>query len=296
MHEIKRKRNTCVRWPTFVFFILLLPRMQSQEMPDSRWGTCAIFLSNDGNLALVIDSALTTAIGDVRVKSGELTCKVWLPAPTIVAATSGLFSAGPFITGWNANFTGRRWLKTLPKNPTESQVDVALRGWGQQLINFSVRNPKAIQSNDGEVASLIVAFKSNGTPYFFRERIVRYRGEVIRDDADSIRQPLEAVHSTIFYSGSCRNFVAVHGHRTVEVTDSEAASLSRIGIEARSGDISSAQHLGDIAMKLELQLSKINKEHASDIVALDDIGPPYQQAILPKDSTEWITKFTDPCK
>jgi hypothetical protein len=186
-------------------------------------------------------------------------------------------------------------MQYLPEKPTERQVDDALRGWGQNLMNYLAAHPKSIQKNEGEIASLVVAFRFDGKPFFYKERISKYQGKVVRDDGQSVRWALSDQGAGLLYSGSCRNFIRVDGQRTIEVTPSEALSLQKLGEEARSAKISTASDLGAIALKLEKRLTDINKSHATDPNIGDDIGPPFQLATLPENSSRWTTTFQNPC-
>jgi hypothetical protein len=294
MNAAKSTRSALGRWvlPTFLF--LLTPVAHCQEINTSSGGTCAVFLQKGKNLALVIDSAVTTITDGIRVDQTKLACKVWLPNPGIVAATTGLLDTGHLITSWNATSTGRFWLKGLAPNPTENQVDAALRGWGEQLIRYLATHP--IQHSNGEIASLIVGFRTGGRSHVFKERIAKYDGKVMRDDEQSIRWTLNDDGASRLYSGSCRNFIAVNGHRPVEITTSELTALDGLGDKSRGPQITSAEQLGDMAMRFEQLFSQISRNHDSEPNSGDEIGPPFQLATLSAGSGRWITTFKEPCK
>jgi hypothetical protein len=253
-----------IRLNFLIAFLVISPKIECQKVDQTSGGTCAVFLQNGQNLAVAIDSVVTTTINDVRVRQGSLACKLWQPNSDIVAATTGLLDTGPYLTGWDAVLSGKSWTQSLPPEPTEQQVDSALRGWGQQLMHFLAAHLKSNEHRDGEIASLAVAFRTGGKSFFYKERIARYEGKVVRDDEQSVRWPLVNGGSAILYSGSCRNFIGVGGQRAVEITTSESSALENIARQIHGSQINSARQLGDLAMSLEQVLSTISKDHASD--------------------------------
>jgi len=275
-----------------IFFIPVTPLL-SQNISVSKGGTCAVFLQNGGNLAFAIDSAVTNSINGVRTNEKELACKIWLPASSIVAATTGLLSTGPFITGWNALSSGRAWMRSLPPEPTEQQIDDAIRGWGDHLMNYLAIHP--IRREDGEIASIIVVFRSHDRSFAYKERIVEHEGKVIRDDGQSVRWTLPEKGFARLYSGSCRNFIKGGGQRVVQLTQSESVSLDNIGNLSGSIQITSAEQLGELALRFEHLFTALTKSHATDPATGDDVGPPFQLATLPEGSEKWTTTFSSPC-
>jgi hypothetical protein len=294
MNVAQLTRPRRVQWLVLAILLILTPIVQCQQADETSGGTCAVFLQKGKNLALVIDSAVTTFEGGVRLDRTKLACKVWLPNPGIVAATTGILDTGHSSTSWNSTATGRSWLRELPSNPTESQVNVALRGWGEQLMRYLATHP--IQHGNGEIASLVVGFRAGGKSHVFRERIAKYDGKIVRDDEESVRWVLNDGGASRLYTGSCRNFIPIDGHRPIEITRSESNALDGLGDESSNPQITSADQLGDLAIRFEELFSQISKNHATTPNSGDEIGPPFQLAVLPADSSEWITSFRDPCK
>jgi len=274
--------------------IFLVPVTELRSQNDaSTGGTCAVFLQNGKNLAFAIDSAVTSTMNGVRTNRKELACKIWLPTPSIMVATTGLLETGPFLTGWNALSSGRAWTRSLPPDPTEQQIDEAIRGWGSHLMSYLSVHP--MRHDDGEIASIIVIFRSSGRSFAYKERIVEHEGKVMRDDGQSVRWILSDNESARLYSGSCRNFVKVGGQRAVQLTPSESVSLGDLGNMSRSTQIDSAVQLGELALRFEHLFTELTKSHATDPGAGDDVGPPFQLAILPVGSEKWTTTFSGPC-
>jgi hypothetical protein len=271
--------------------------IHSQETNQTSGGTCAVFLQNGTNLAFAIDSAVTNELNGVRTNKKEVACKVWLPNPTMIAATTGLLTASGsnFMTPWNATLTGRSWTESLPPSPSPKQVDAAMRGWGSQLMTYLASHPSS--SWNGEVASLLVAFRSDGKAFVYKERISGEGRKVFRDGPQSVRLELSNDGSDRLYSGSCRNFLKLgNGHRGIELSVFELDALNKLGTESKGMQITSAAKLGDLAMRYEALLTDISKAHASDPQVGDDIGPPFQLATLGTSSSRWSTRFSAPCK
>jgi hypothetical protein len=210
-----------------------------------------------------------------------------------VVATTGLLTTGPFITGWNALSSGRAWTRSLPLEPTEEQIDEAVRGWGSHLMNYLAIHP--ILQGDGEIASITVVFRSNDRSFVYKERIVEHEGKVIRDEGQSVRWRLPENGSARLYSGSCRNFIKVGGQRVVQLTPSESFSLDDLGKISNSIQIASAVQLGELGLRFERLFTELTKSHATDPGTGDDVGPPFQLAILPDGSKKWTTTFSSPC-
>lgn len=278
-----------------LLFAFLCAPILGQQTDKSLYGTCAVFLQNGSNLAVTVDSAITTNLKGVRLNQHELACKIWHPLPEMIAVTTGLYSTIAMFRTWKAVPSGKFWTESLPPRPTEDQVDMALRGWGKELLDFLAANEKNSNFPKGEIASLTVAFASNEKLYFYKERIISFRGHPIRDDGQSVRWSLSKNRAARLLSGSCRNFIRVGGERAVEVSPSESQALDELFRQSRSIQINSANQLGDLANRFEDLLSNISKAHSSDPNIGDEIGPPFQKAIFSSASNNWTTTFSDPC-
>jgi hypothetical protein len=225
----------CAKWLVPVLLLTSTPLIQCQTADQFSEGTCAVFLQNGKNLAFVIDSARTTTINGVRAPKTDLTCKVWLPNPGVIAATTGLLDSPSFFLSWNANASGKSWTQSLSQEPTPEQVDSALRGWGQELMNYLAAHQRAAQRYNGEISSLVVAFRSGGKSFLYKERIERYKGKVMRDEEQSVRFPLSDEGDARVFSGSCRHFIRfAGGNRDVEITPDDSSELDRLVKESKA--------------------------------------------------------------
>jgi hypothetical protein len=164
-------------------------------------------------------------------------------------------------------------------------------------MNYLAAHPHAARrSHDGEISSLVVAFRSEGKSFVYKERIGRYEGKVERDEVQSVRWPLRDEMAAKLYSGSCRGFIRLNGGEPdVEITPNESAALERLGNESAALQITSAQQLGNLATRFEELFTQLSKSHKSDPLAGDEIGPPFQSAILPEGTNQWTVNFSSPC-
>ena len=125
----------------------------------------------------------------------------------LVAATTGLLSVPG--SGWNAQDTAKIALGNLPSHFTGKRVTDSLTFWSNDLLN---RLHGYYADRDGEIASLLVAFRSDGALHFYRERIISLNHKPQRDDAQSERWNLFDQGAAIAYAGSCRNLISLGGH------------------------------------------------------------------------------------
>jgi hypothetical protein len=295
MNSSKLNSFLTAKWFVPVLLISTSPMVQCQKIDEFSEGTCAVFLQNGKNLAFVVDSAMTLTIDGVRANKTELTCKAWLPNPGMIAVTTGLLDSPSYFLSWNANTSGKSWTQSLPPEPSPVIVDTVLRGWGQELMNYLAVRPNRVRRPDGEVSSLVVAFRSGGKSFFYKERIQQHEGKVSRDEFQSIRWPLHDEGSARLYSGSCRAFIRFNNVRDVEITPGESSAMDRLVEESGALQITSAQRLGFVANRLEALSAQISQSHKSDPRAGDDIGPPFQSAILSEGTSQWIVNFSSPC-
>ncbi len=211
-------------------------------------------------------------------------------------AITGLETIGPpFYKLFDTRSAARQWIASLPEYPTEDQVDRAMKGWGTELINYLTTHPKAIQREEGEVASLIVSFKSGGKSHFYKERIgTSSNGEVLRDPGGSLRIALEDNKYFSNFSGSCRDLAEDEGKYSGGITPQVSAILRNLSGELYFR-IASINDLVGLAMKFEEELAHISKNHRSARNMGDIIGPPFQSVTLSPDSNRWVPHFKSPC-
>ena len=57
-------------------------------------------------------------------------------------------------------------------------------------MNYLAAHQRAAQRYNGEISSLVVAFRSGGKSFLYKERIEQYKGKVMRDEEQSVRFPL----------------------------------------------------------------------------------------------------------
>ena len=163
-------------------------------------------------------------------------------------------------------------------------------------MNYLAAHQRAAQRYNGEISSLVVAFRSGGKSFLYKERIEQYKGKVMRDEEQSVRFPLSDEGDSRVFSGSCRHFIRfAGGNRDVEITPDDSSELDRLVKESKALEIDSAQQLGVLATNFEELFTKISESHKSDPFAGDEIGPPFQLAILPAGTDQWITSFAQPC-
>jgi hypothetical protein len=280
-----------------IWFSLIFTPMDGvgqQSDRHSSYGTCAIFVSNGRDMAMVVDSVLTEK-SVLTTPLHSLVCKTWLPNANIIAVTTGLWNAGPWFTGWDAQSSGREWLYDLPLNPTIDDVNISLRGWSDQLLTFLKKHPQLVPQEEREIASLVVGFNVGKTNQIFRERVVSRKGKAERDENDSPRQSIPRGASAFMYAGSCRDYIAVNGQRGIQIAQADLDHLNKLAMDMRSAAIiSSAQQLGDLLRNYEQVLIDINNRYAASM-NIDNIGPPIQLATLPFGSDRWVTSFAEPC-
>jgi hypothetical protein len=271
---------------------LLAQRPSASGLPSAdtlRHGTCALFLQNRGNAAFVIDSAITEEDQAGQVIGTQKACKVWLQTPTVLAATTGLLSAGNL---WNAQDAAKSVLGSLPSAFTPTEVARAVAMWSHELLTLmGSYTPR----ENGEIASLLVMFRYAGDNYFFRERVVSDNHVPRRDYVQSGGWPLTDTDHELDYAGNCRNFISIAGNPPpIELSIADRAALDKLGTAAKSKDTHSASQLGQIGLSMVEMLAQFNqkydKEHSDDA-----IGPPYQVLFLNAGTDTWASQFSGPC-
>lgn len=263
----------------------------------SSYGTCAVAVHNAGNAAFVIDSALTVTTNGVRSNLPRTTCKLWLNQPNMIVATTGLLTTGPmFGRNWDANRSARKYLSPLSLDPSDTEVDEALKAWGTDLIAYLKANPSASSQVDGEEGNLVLVYRSLGKLHMDKERITSHDKKPFRDLEASYRWQVPDSGAGIMYSGYCRSFIQVPGAAPPQSTPKEREFLNKLGLYAKSTSITSAEQLGSVAMEMEQELASISREHDSESRGADFVGPPYQLATLSAETGVWKKTFSPPCE
>jgi hypothetical protein len=242
-------------------------------------------------MAFSIDSLQTLRAVGTNVHMNDLSCKLWQPQPSSIAAVTGLAKKED---GWDSVAAAKAWLSKLSPSPTPQEVDKAMRGWGNQLIDYGTEHNWDMQLfGDSEIATLIIAFRSKSLSYFYKEVIAPENGKPKRNESDSSRELLSNDDGILAYSGVCRNFVGVHGgRRAIQITPAEEEPITRIS--DAMGSVKSSEQLGDLAKQLNEAFVAINQNHPDHIVGVE-IGPPFQVATMEAGSNQWVLKLEPPC-
>jgi hypothetical protein len=271
-------------------------RLDAQSIGSTSHGTCAIAVQNGKNVAFIIDSSvIVNSVGLFGPLPSKkiLECKVWAPMPNMLVSSTGLTeSTRP---KWNSQESGRRWLSTVSLKSTLADVDGAMQGWGQELIDVLKLDPSATLRPNGEIASLFVIFRLGGRSHFYKERIAQYQGSAVRDNLESVRLDLPEIAYVHLTSGSCRSFVKVNGWPpTIKPTDSEKETLEKLANDMLAPNIT-AEQLNKSVLLYEENFATLSNNHAVSDEEKDQIGPPYQIARFSDEESAWLTNFKDPC-
>jgi hypothetical protein len=272
--------------------------LDAQSSGSISHGTCAIAVQNGKNVAFIIDSSVIVKsvglFGPLPSKK-ILECKVWAPMPNMLVSSTGLTELTSTRSKWNSQESGRRWLTGISQKSTTADVDGAMRGWGQELINVLKLDPSTTSRPNGEIASLFVIFRSEGRSHFYKERIAQDQGGAIRDNLNSIRLDLPEIAYVHVTSGTCRNFVKVNGWPpTIKPTDSEKETLDTLATAMLTPN-KTAEQLDKALFLYEENFATISNNHAVSEDEKDQIGPPYQTARFSNEEEVWLTNFKDPC-
>jgi hypothetical protein len=292
--SIEMDRNSRATIPVVLFVALVLtPRVGITQAAYSH-GTCAIFSSNHGNMAMVVDSAFTVTDSHGDVVGHELGCKTFLPNKITVAVTTGIASLGGIadqFARWDSEKSARSLLSNISADPTTAEVEFAMKSWSDKLIAHSKAHPGEIPTKIGEVASLLVGFRSRGKAYIYRERVQIEKGVL---SAVPARFDVNGGYA-VLYGGSCRNFILIDGKRPIQISVEEASRLNHDHDLLNSEKTDSALKLGEVSREYLQAFIDISTKHPSDPRNPTEIGPPIQLATLASNSDHWITPFVDPC-
>ena len=252
-------------------------------------GTCASVALNNTEIAFVIDSRITTMSGTQVVKQEE-GCKVALLRPTILVAATGIEDALLNGRSWNSLDEARRYLQTLPEDPTSEQLYDWAERWSQSMwAHF--RHAGTTPSVVGDVAQLLLITKIKGESYVFRPSVT-WDGSFFGTTVTEIKGPAGPLTQ---YSGLCRGFVTTHDQygahpRAIPVTDDELEVMDRIGSKRMR-----AQNLEDlkaVAMSFEIQFTAMDERREGNFAS---IAGPYATAEWDATSASWKTSFNPKC-
>jgi hypothetical protein len=297
MRLSKRPNNNELLLLASIFVFGTCASLQAQPINSISHGTCAIAVQNGKNVAFIIDSSvIVTRTGPFGPLATQkiLECKVWSQMPNMLVSTTGMseFTSPK----WASQESGRRWFSNLSPKSTPADIDSAMRGWGQELIDTFASNPAILRPQDGEITSLFVIFRSDEKSHFYKERIVQSQGKIVRDDLESVRWDLPETVYAHLTSGSCRNFVRVDGWPpTIRPTDAEKIILEKLATDLLARNKTVAE-LDKSLLLYEQNFATLNNNHALSSDDIDQIGPPYQTANFSDEKGAWQTNFTSPCE
>jgi hypothetical protein len=289
---MKNRKQTCLLAMATAFQLTIATTAWCQQQINVH-GTCIILASNNGNMALAADSAISAYDQDGRYVGHSLGCKPWFPNKVTIAATSGQFRFGPPITGLDADLSALLLMGKVSSSSLPNEVDTALINWGAQITDYLQKNPQYVTKKDGELASLSVGFRHESINYIYKQRITSHDRHVM---VEPVRFEAADDGIALLLSGSCRNYIrGGGGERAIEISPAEAVRLNNLASYIKSDQMTSVDQLGQTIVNYEQALIEISMNHPTDPNNKEEIGPPIQLATLPKDSSNWISSFSSPC-